>query len=120
MYTGIPRASLIILAGPPFKSFARCLPPKGLAKVYLYDKRCLSRPAAQAAADAAAPPGLFAPLLVGAKLPANAPLQFSYTHLDYLCLIVRVFVLSRVLSLSLSTRSARPLTENARTVCGAE
>lgn len=39
--SGIPRAALIILAGPPFKSYNRGFPPKD-CRVYLFDKRALN------------------------------------------------------------------------------
>jgi hypothetical protein len=43
---GIPRAALIILAGPPYKSYNRSFPPKD-SKVYLFDKRALNNKASK-------------------------------------------------------------------------
>ena len=48
--SGIPRTDMIILAGPPFKSYARVVPPKG-SDVFLYDKRSLRPQAAPLAVD---------------------------------------------------------------------
>lgn len=43
-HTGVPARDQIILAGPPFKSYTRTLPPKGVA-VFLYDRRSLGKSA---------------------------------------------------------------------------
>lgn len=46
----IPQKEIIILAGPPFKSYSRSLPPAG-HEVYVYDRRSLQGPNAPGTAN---------------------------------------------------------------------